>query len=210
MDAHNLPTKQNLILTRGRLVLARRGYDLLERKRQVLANELLAVQGQAANMRLELGRALEKALTAFKVVAAEIGMDKLDEIVNGVKASTPGNVPFSFRRLMGVELPVVNEDYILLEISYELAGTTISLDEAVLAWKEARKLIISWAAIENTVYRLQLHIKKTQKRANALGNIVIPKYEARIKYIRERLEERERDDLARIKLAKKKTGYEPG
>jgi len=205
MDTHNLPTRQNLLLARSRLTLARKGFDLLEKKRQVLLNELWAVQGKIEGLRAELGRALEKAHHAFDEAAAEIGAEKADEILQGLRVKMPENQPFDSRNIMGVELPIANERYVFSEINYELPGTTISLDEAVLAWEAARKLSISWVALENTVAKLELHIKKTQKRANALGNITIPKYEARIKFIRERLEERERDELARLKLAKSKT-----
>ena len=39
------------------------------------------------------------------------------------------------------------------------------------------------AEIENSVYRLAVSIKKTQKRANALKNIMIPKFEETVKFI---------------------------
>ena len=91
----------------------------------------------------------------------------------------------------------------LKPIPYSLSETTVSFDEAVHAWKTARELIITHAVLENTIFRLDLHIRKTQKRASALENITIPMYIARIKYIQERLEERERDELARLKLVKK-------
>jgi len=204
MDTHNLPTKQNMLLIMKRLQLARKGFDLLEKKRQVLQNELLLAKTSVKNIYSELSTALKKARRAIDTVSTEMGPYKFNQTLRTIKHTPVSNDLYCFRSIMGVELPMINDKYVFAKVEYELPGTTISLDEAVLAWEKARHLIIAWATIENTLYRLNLHIKKTQKRANALGNVVIPQYEAQIKSIKERLEERERDELARIKLANKK------
>ncbi len=59
------------------------------------------------------------------------------------------------------------------------------------------------AEIENSVYRLANEIKKTQRRANALSNIIIPQFEETIKMITEALEEKEREEFSRLKVIKK-------
>ena len=58
------------------------------------------------------------------------------------------------------------------------------------------------AEVEGSVYRLAVAIKKTQKRANALNNIMIPKFTATIKFITEALEEKEREEFSRLKVIK--------
>ena len=65
------------------------------------------------------------------------------------------------------------------------------------------------AEIENSVYRLSTAIRKTQKRANALKNILIPMYKEQVRYITSALEEKEREEFSRqkiIKAAKLKNG----
>ena len=200
MDTLNFPTKRNLLLARQRLALARKGYDLLDKKRQVLIRELAAVQIQAKQAQEDLVNAIDKAHKALAIAHMEMGREQVHSISHTIPKGLKANI--LFRSIMGVELPLVNRELNLSQICYNLHDTTMSFDKAVLAWQEALQIIISAAALENTVYRLQLHIKKTQKRTNALGNITIPLYEARIKYIQERLEERERDELARLKLIK--------
>ena len=61
------------------------------------------------------------------------------------------------------------------------------------------------AEIENAVYRLAMSIKKTQKRANALKNITIPKFEKLTKDIQSSLEEKEREEHSRLKIIKKQS-----
>ncbi|MFR3992131.1 MAG: V-type ATP synthase subunit D [Angelakisella sp.] len=53
-------------------------------------------------------------------------------------------------------------------------------------------------------------IQKTQKRANALGNVQIPQMQKTIKSIDEVLGEREREEFSRLKVTqgpKRKTGW---
>jgi len=210
MDTHNFPTKKNLLLAIQRLALARKGYYLLDKKRQVLLMELRAIKGQADEASINLQEVLSSAHKALSTAEKEMGKERVHGIIKGLPKEW--DVEIDFHSIMGGEITMIKEQKTegRKKIPYKLDNTTISLDEAVLAWKKARELIISWAAIENSIYRLNIHIRKTQKRANALGNITIPKYEARIKYISERLEERERDELARLKLAMKSTRlYKP-
>jgi len=79
---------------------------------------------------------------------------------------------------------------------------SIALDEAHQAWRLVTKRINDLSDAEATNKRLSELMRRTRKRAAALRNITIPTYEARIKYISEQLEERERDELVRIKAAK--------
>ena len=58
------------------------------------------------------------------------------------------------------------------------------------------------AEVDSSVYRLADAISKTQKRANALKNIVIPRYEAEIREISDQLEEKEREEFSRMKVIK--------
>ena len=58
------------------------------------------------------------------------------------------------------------------------------------------------AEVENSVYRLANAIRKAQKRANALKNIVIPDFEKTVKFISDSLEEKEREEFSRQKVIK--------
>ncbi|MEG1108627.1 MAG: V-type ATP synthase subunit D, partial [Oscillospiraceae bacterium] len=58
------------------------------------------------------------------------------------------------------------------------------------------------AELENSIYRLAYFIKKAQKRANALHNIVIPGLDADIVKISDELEEKEREEFVRLKVIK--------
>jgi len=66
-------------------------------------------------------------------------------------------------------------------------------------------LIYELAEVENAVYKLAIEVKKTQKRANALQNIQIPRFKEIVKFISNVLDEKEREEFFRLKVVKKKS-----
>ena len=81
--------------------------------------------------------------------------------------------------------------------------TNSSFDYAYLCFNKAKDNTVRLAEIENSIYRLAVSIKKTQKRANALKNIMIPKFHSAVRYISNALEEKEREEFSRQKVIKK-------
>ena len=70
-------------------------------------------------------------------------------------------------------------------------------------FEKVKELTVKLSMVENSAYRLASSIRKTQKRANALKNITIPKYEALTKDIQNALEEKEREEFTRLKVIKR-------
>ena len=91
---------------------------------------------------------------------------------------------------MGVEIPKLSIDSDLEPAPFGLYTSNTLLDDAYLKFNEVKVLTVELAEVENSVYRLASAIKKTQKRANALKNIVIPRYTSTVKTITEALEEK--------------------
>ena len=94
--------------------------------------------------------------------------------------------------------------------AYPFYGTKMSLDEACEKFQKVKELTIRLAQVETSAYRLAYNIKKTQKRANALQNITIPKYEALTKSIQGALEEKEREEFTRLKVIKRRSSRKNG
>jgi len=87
-------------------------------------------------------------------------------------------------------------------LPYGLLATTSVLDDAYVKFRKAKQLIMDLAETENAIFRLAYAIKKTQKRANALKNIVIPNLDATAQQIIDDLEEKEREEFVRLKVIK--------
>ena len=127
------------------------------------------------------------------------------ERVDVISRSTPTeeSIVLKMRSVMGVSLPAVlskPEEAVVPPAGF--TGSTSAVDEAYIKFMKVKELVLRLAVIENTAYRLSVNIKKTSKRANALKNITIPKYETLARQIQNTLEERERDEFVRLKVVK--------
>ena len=112
------------------------------------------------------------------------------------------SVAIRTRSIMGVEIPYVSMDDKPPDISYGFALTNSMLDRATLKFNEVKRLTRELAELETAVYRLAYAVKKTQKRANALENIIIPGFDRDIDFISDALEEKEREEFVRRKVIK--------
>ena len=90
--------------------------------------------------------------------------------------------------------------------SYGFGYTSPAFDQAYIQFAKVKDLTRRMAEVETSIYRLAEAIKKSQKRANALKNIVIPNLDDTIRFITEALEEKEREEFVRLKVIKRQTG----
>ena len=72
-----------------------------------------------------------------------------------------------------------------------------------MSFEKVKDLTVKLSMVENSAYLLAANIKKAQKRANALQNITIPRYETLVKDIANALEEKEREEFTRLKVIKR-------
>lgn len=193
------PTKANLISTRKSLDLAKLGFDLLDRKRNILVREMMQLIDEAHEIQENIDSTYAKAYEALQRANVMLGM------CSEFAQATPidNSLEIDFRSVMGVELPKASIREEQPDIYYGMDSTNSLLDEAYLRFIEVKRMTVKLAEVETSVYRLADAVKKTQKRANALNNIMIPQFENTIKYITESLEEKEREDFSRLKVIKK-------
>ena len=192
------PTKGNLIAMKRSLALALLGYDLLDRKRNILIRELMALVDKAAELRATIEDTYKQAYSALQLANISLG------VITPYAECVPieNGLSLSGRSVMGVELPKVGLEPQELDINYGFLNTTAQLDEAYLAFDKVKRTTVTLAEVENSIYRLSVAIRKTQRRANALQNIIIPRSKATVKYISDSLEEKEREEFSRLKVIK--------
>ena len=105
---------------------------------------------------------------------------------------------------MGVELPTLKLNTTSPQgLYYDLESTNGTLDVAYLKFNEVKAPDRrAGRGRDAASIRLAEAIQKTQKRANALGNVQIPQMQKTIKSIDEVLSEREREEFSRLKVIK--------
>ncbi len=192
------PTKGNLIAAKKSLELATTGFDLMDRKRNILIRETMAMLDDAKEIQKKINSTYFEAYQALQLANMTLGI--IDELSQTVPIDNGINL--DYRSVMGVDIPLVNIDYKKPQLNYGYARTNENLDRAFQKFDEVKVLTVKLSEIENSIYRLAHGIKKTQKRANALKNIIIPRFESTIRFITESLEEKDREEFSRMKVIK--------
>jgi len=205
MDQTTFPTKGNLILAKNTLALSRQGYELMDKKRNVLIREIMKLNEKAKEIQDSIDSVFSEAYAALQRANIELGINNVERLSYGIPQEN--TISVKSHSIMGVEIPLAEYDNSTNKIpNFGFGNTSTTLDEAYQKFNSVKDLIISLASIENSAYRLAINIKKTQKRANALKNVTIPRYEQLVKNITETLEERDRDEFTRLKVIKRWKG----
>lgn len=196
------PTKSNLIKAKNSLALSKNGFELLDKKRNVLIKEMMDMVDKAKGIQTEIYSIIAQAYEALQVANLTLGIRNVDDITNSI----PNDESFEvlLKSVMGVDIPTVKYKKQEILPTYGFFNTNTSLDQARQKFNEVRYKIYELAQIENSIFKLAKEIEKTNKRTNALQHIQIPKYKEQVKYIQEVLEEKEREDFFRLKKVKKK------
>lgn len=202
MSIQTVPTKGNLINTKKSLALAKTGFELLDKKRNILIREMMTLIDHANILQQKFDAAYEEAYIALQTANVTNGF--CEDISNSIPYED--NLKLDFKSVMGVEIPILSIDKHIDHnyLHYGLHSTNSAIDKVYKKFAEVKYLTVELAEIENSVYRLAVAIKKTQKRANALKNIMIPRFEETVKFISDALDEKDREEFSRLKVIKKK------
>ncbi|MDR0197389.1 MAG: V-type ATP synthase subunit D [Oscillospiraceae bacterium] len=197
------PTKGNLMKAKRSLRQARLGYELMDRKRNILIREMVELSDRAKELEGTIEKVFAEAYLALQRA----------NIMLGVNVPAAGQIPIedraqlSYRSVMGVVIPRVVLPRAPLKAHYSMSQANSQFDVAYIKFNETKYIAATIAEIENSIYRLAVAVKKTQKRANALQNILIPKYLEQVAFITGALEEKDREEFSRQKVIKsRKTG----
>ena len=131
------PTKSNLMATKRSLALATQGYDLMDRKRNILVREMMQLIDRAAGIQDRISAAYAEAYEALKKANIMLGS------VGGYAAGVPveRGVQMSTRSVMGVELPTLRLNTTSpMGLYYDLESTNGTLDVAYLKFNEVKTL----------------------------------------------------------------------
>ena len=201
MDPKTFPTKGNLMLAKNSLVLARQGYELMDKKRNILIRELMDLIDEARGIQEEIDETLTYAYNCLQNANIEHGINMVAQLAYTVPIEN--SITIQTRSIMGTEIPHVKYIPSGDLPTYSFSGTNETIDMATKAFQRVKNLTIKLSMVENAAYRLANNIKKTQKRANALQNITIPMYTDLVHDITNALEEKEREEFTRLKVIKR-------
>ena len=194
-----LITKGNLLASKESLRLARLGYELMDRKRMILMQELNKIMDDVKSLRDVIDKAYEEAYSSLQKANVSYGV--IDRIARLMPIED--DIKIVYRSVMGIEIPKVTLDPKPLEVPFALNISNSDLDDVFIKMRQVKYYTVKLAELDNSMYRLAKAIEKSRKRANALERVVIPQLESDIRIISEALEEKEREEFLRMKIVKK-------
>lgn len=197
------PTRIELIRTRRRIKLAKRGLDLLKMKRSSLVMEFFNISRSVKGLRENLRADVEDALETIRSAEIKSGTMNLERIAYMSADSTIG---INLKNVMGVRIPELSRNYdqTILSNQYRAISVPTAVNDAIKKFENVYTQIVEIAEKENSMRKLLHEIDKTKRRSNAIENILIPQLTDSAKVIRMRLDELERDMFTTLKMVKRK------
>lgn len=205
-----MPDLSNLSITRNelqqkkqQLELTHAGYDLLDRKRLALMQEILKLQDEVVKLATELEKDTTEARKALAKAESMIGESGVSSASMGNKREM--NIDVSVEVIMGVHVSRLQSSQAVRKFSergISPVGTSLVIDEAASVFEYNVDTMIRLADCEGRLAQLSKEIFKTTRRLKALEHIIMPQLQYEFTYIMHALEERERAGHYALKIAK--------
>jgi V/A-type H+-transporting ATPase subunit D len=192
-----------LMKKKAQIKLAEQGRDLLREKMDALIQEFFKILTTVSNSREELELVSRSADLALLIAQSVDDPVALKSASFATRRSI--TVDISGKNIMGVPVPVIEKKRVsksMLERGYGIISTSGRIDETAERFEAELDLLIDLAETETAMRRLGAEIQRNRRRVNALEQILIPELKNQAKYIKNAIEEREREDLFRLKKVK--------
>jgi V/A-type H+-transporting ATPase subunit D len=200
------PTRLELLRTRRRIVVAKRGLNLLKLKRSALIAEFFRISREAMQLRGDLRARIARGYEAIRLAVTIEGPTRLENI-SMLLPDLPA-IAIATRNVMGVRTPQVEGAEFVPLPTTSLLDLPTSVEEAVRRFQEIYEVVLEIAEKENALRRLLREIEKTKRRASAIENVLVPRLDAVVRYIKFRFDEMERDSFSMLKTVKRKMEQE--
>jgi len=164
-------TRMEFLKLKNRIKIAKRGHKLLKEKRDQLMREFLEMERKVREKRKEAEKLFDEALKTFALADA--------------------TSPYEIKLFSDISSEAEKS-------VYSFITTPSMLELAIEKEKEAIKSLKELAEIEDRLYKLAEEIEKIRRRVNALEHIFIPRLEASARYVEQRLQEIELENIIMI------------
>lgn len=202
MSQKVLPTKINLIQFRRQLRLITVIKRLLENKREVLLLYLRTYASEYEKIYNEVNEEMKKVYESYLQAVASEGISNIEEIALSQKPSL--EVSSSIKVIFGVKVPTIKLDKSTIPPKpFSDVETSPYLSESYEEMTEALNKIIELVELESTIRSLVSELRKTQRLINSIDNYILPFYRGSIKFIKQILEDRQREEFSRLKIIRR-------
>ena len=198
------PNRMNLLNLRSQIATAERGAGILEDKRSALVKKLMSVYKEVISERYDLrGKMQDAASDLFYA----LGIEGREGVLSAAfAAKREVSVEVTERNVWGVRFPEIHHDTMLRRLDargYAFMTVSGTVDAAAKRFEILLDTLLMAASDESYMRRIGHEVRKTARRINAINELIIPGRKEQLQYISRALEEREREDILRLKKLKK-------
>lgn len=201
METNIRVTRRELIETKRKIKTAGRGLQLLKMKRSSLILEFFELAKQVQSMKTDLKKTMDKSRESIEIAEALSGRITIERVAQEQSEKLAN---LKARNVMGLVIPNINikENMDILSKSDSVTVPTPVYD-AKNMYSSFFMMLIEIAEKETAMRNLLNEIYKLNRRTNSIENVIIPRWQTKIKYIKQSLDDMERDRLVSIKFIKK-------
>ena len=203
------PTRMNLLGRKAQVSLAVQGVDLLKKKRDALVAEFFSVVKNTLASRNKLNATSEQAINDLNLAVAIEGRPPMESAALAGRRLVA--LAVAEKNVWGIKIPEISAPSVKRDAfgrGYNAAAASARTLQASDGFEQIIDLLVEVAGREVRLKKLGGEIKKTTRRVNALEQIVIPRIYREIAYIKAVLEQREREDIFRLKMIKRSSTAE--
>ena len=199
------PTRMNLLARRAQIKLAADGAQLLQGKREALLKELLARARELRRLREELHTRGRAAQTELALARAVRGTQEVHSAATACRREARAHL--QRQRVWGLDLFEAKCDGIRREDAERPIGKldySAHITEAMRGAEAMLEQLIRCGVAEANLRTLGQEVRKVSRRINALEEQLLPRLRHDVRRIDRTLEERQREDVFRMKRFKTK------
>mmetsp|Transcript_33764 Transcript_33764/g.74806 ORF Transcript_33764/g.74806 Transcript_33764/m.74806 type:complete len:265 (-) Transcript_33764:501-1295(-) len=200
-----VPTVTVLGQMKLRLIGATKGHALLKKKADALTMRYRQILKEIIDKKQGMGDIMKGAFFSMTEAVYSAGDSVKHTIFDNVETATL-KVTGGVDNVAGVKIPKFHSVVLPGETKMDLTGLGRGgqqLQSSRKSYLQAIELLVALANLQTAFVTLDEALKVTNRRVNALENVVKPKLENTISYIKGELDELEREEFFRLKKVQK-------
>ena len=208
-------TRMVLQTYKGKHKGAKKGFELLKKKADALKARIQKMIRAIHTLKLSIGEDVKLAhLALAKASYAAGGGGFIKRVLENEHRATI-RIDGKVENVAGVKIAKfastddVDVDPSKMTEMYGLSGGGAQINKAKEEFANLLEKLIQLASLQTAFKTLDEALKVTSRRVNALDNVVVPRLENTVQYVKQELDELEREDFTRLKkVVEKKGGME--
>jgi V/A-type H+/Na+-transporting ATPase subunit D len=190
-------TRSALLELEAEARFTREGHEFLDQKRMLIAGELLAWLARHEKTLARFDRVHEASRRALAEAIALHGMEELGHHPAGTLDFAP--VAISRESFLGVTVVRARGEPEIAPPSEPAANPSPEARRCRERFTELAVLASELAVASGNVLRLLREYRRTERRARALENVILPELGATVRRITEQLDEQDYEEAARLR-----------